>query len=475
MIGPSQRQSTLFYAPLAAQASLLKDDLLDPIDDLLDDPVLVELVRARLASRSRKSSVTGRPSIAPDRLLRSCVLKHVKDWSFRDLEREVRSNLVYRKFTRFDGDQTPDFSTFSRTFALLGPDVTHAIHDRVVARARTERVASGRKLRVDTTVVETNIHHPTDSTLLADGARVLTRSLRRIAEECKAGSLKVVDHFRAVKCRVLEIHRAARSTQESKRERMKESYRKLVALVHGVVKQTESILGKGGSELQVVGSRVRIALAQLQLARFLPLVRQVLVQTQERVFGGNHHVPNKILSLFEPHSQVVRKGKAHKPTEFGRLVRIDEVENGIVSQYAVLPGNMADTNSWTPALDSHEKLFDRAPRLATADRGFFSASNEQEAKDRGVEKVVLPARGRLSKKRSDLQHERWYRRALRWRGGIEARIATLKHPFSMVRAMYKGEAGFERFVGWCVIAQNVVSIARTIVRRRRSHDSQECR
>jgi IS5 family transposase len=471
VIGPTQRQSTLFYTPLAAQAALLKDDLLDPIDSLLDDPALVELVRERLACRHRNSSRTGRRTIAPDRLLRCCVLKHVKGWSFRELEREVRSNLVYRKFTRFDGDETPDYSTFSRTFALLGPKVTQAIHARVVAKARAERVASGRKLRVDTTVVETNIHHPTDSTLLADGARVLTRSLRRIAEECKAGTVKVVDHARAVKRRVLEIHRAARSTQQSARERLKDSYRKLVGLVQGVVRQAEAMLRKGRSELQVVGSQTRVVVAQLQLQHFLPLVERVVRQTKERVYGGNHHVPGKILSLFEPHSQVIRKGKAHKPTEFGRLVRIDEVENGIVSQYAVLPGNRADTNAWTPALDSHEQHFGRAPRLATADRGFFSAHNEQEAKDRGVEKVALPARGRLSQKRADLQHERWFRRALRWRGGIEQRISTLKHPFSMDRATYKGEQGFERYLGWCVIAQNVVSIARTLVRRRRTRDS----
>src|SRR5207244_9915806 len=111
-------------------------------------------------------------------------------------------------------------------------------------------------------------------------------------------------------------------------------------------------------------------------------------------------------------------GKAHKPTEFGRLVRIDEVENGIVSQYAILPGNHSDANSWGPALDSHEKHFGRAPRLATADRGFFSARNEQDAKARGVAKVALPARGRLSKVRADLQRPRLFRRLFTLRGRL---------------------------------------------------------
>ena len=182
-IGSLSRQSCLFYVPLATQASLLKDDLLDPLETLLDDPELVDLVRQRLATRHPLSARTGRPSIVPDRLLRCCVAKHLKGWSLRALEREVRSNIVYRLFTRFDADPTPDFTTFSRTFALLGPDTTQEIHKRVVAMARHERVAPGRKLRSDTTVVESNVHYPTDSTLLGDGIRVLTRSLQRIAAE----------------------------------------------------------------------------------------------------------------------------------------------------------------------------------------------------------------------------------------------------------------------------------------------------
>jgi IS5 family transposase len=125
-------------------------------------------------------------------------------------------------------------------------------------------------------------------------------------------------------------------------------------------------------------------------------------------------------------------------------VRIDEVENGIVSGYAIQDGNPADSQAWMPALEQHQKAFRRAPRMATADRGFFSAKNEDDAKKLGVQKVALPARGPLSAKRAALQKEPWFRRALRWRGGIEPRIATLKHRFGMERAQYKGDAGFKR-------------------------------
>ena len=221
MIAPAHHQSWLFFLPLAQQAALLKDDLLDPVDQLLDDPELVELVRQCLATRRPQSTRTGRTGIAPDRLLRSCVLKHVKGWSFRDLERELRSNLIYRRFTHYDAEATPDFTSFSRLFALLGPTVTKKIHERVVQVACEQGVARGRKLRTDTTVVETNIHYPTDSGLLGDGIRVLSRSLARIATECKSGAVKVVHHARTVKYRLLEISRAAKSLTPGNQRRMK--------------------------------------------------------------------------------------------------------------------------------------------------------------------------------------------------------------------------------------------------------------
>ncbi len=467
MIAPSAHQAWLFYSPLAHQVALLKDDLLDPVDPLLDDPDLVELVRQCLAQRSPRSARTGRRGIAPDRLLRCCVMKHLKGWSFRDLERELRSNLVYRRFTHFDADTTPDFTVFSRSFALLSPAVTAEIHQRVLSLACEQGAAQGRRLRTDSTVVESNVHYPTDSSLLGDGIRVLSRSLQRIAKECKNGAVEVVDHARAVKHRLLEIGRAAKSLTEPNRERMRDSYQKLVSLTGGVMRQAGAVLQrwrKGG--LKVIGKVRQVEMQIGQLRHFLPLVEQVISQTKKRVLGGDDHVEGKVLSLFEPHTVVIRKGKAHKPNEFGRLVRIDEVENGIVSGYQVLVGNPEDSTSWMPALEQHQASFGQAPEMATGDRGFFSAQNERAAEDLGVRKVALPARGRLSAKRAEQQKQRWFRRGLRWRAGIEATISTLKHPFSMARATYKGGHGFERYVGWCVITKNLFSIARYQQRRR---------
>jgi transposase, IS5 family len=279
-----------------------------------------------------------------------------------------------------------------------------------------------------------------------------------------------------VKHRLLEISRAAKSQSEASRQRVRDSYHQLLALTAKVMRQAGRVMVRWKKgKLPVTGSLLKVEAQASQLGHFLPLVGKVIAQTKERVWEGNRHVVGKVLSLFEPHTQVIRKGKAHKPNEFGRLVRIDEVENGIVSGYEVLEGNAADTNSWLPAIQHHQACFGGAPEMATADRGFFTAKNEREAEALGVKKVALPARGPLSKTRAKRQKERWFKRALRWRAGCEATISHLKNPFSMRRASYKGEPGFKRYVGWCVITKNLFSIARWQERKKKRKELGECR
>ena len=468
MIGTTHHQSSLFYVAFGAEASLIKDDLLEPLDALLEDETLIEQVRDRLGRRRPNSRRLGRRGIAPDRLLRCAVLKHVKSWSFRELEREVRCNLVYRRFTRFDHDRIPSFTNLSRGMAAFDPATVEQIHARVVQLARVNHVAAGRRLRTDTTVVETNVHYPTDSTLLGDGIRVLHRAMKRIADECAPGAVTVVDHARAARRRMMEIHTAARVLNEVGKARMNASYGRLLGLARGVVRKAEA-LGRelSAGTIAVTGSITRVLALTAQLDHFVPLSKRVIAQTKARIFGGNTRFESKLLSLFETHTVAIRKGKAHKPTEFGRLVRLDEVENGIVSHFVVADGNPGDVTGFQPAVSQHAAIFGRAPMLATADRGFFSAANEREARAAGVARVVLPARGPLSGARKRTQHERWFKRGLRWRAGIESRIATLKHRFDMARVRYKDAAGFTRGVGWSVIAQNLVSMARVLSVRER--------
>ena len=462
MIGPLQRQASLFGFAFFKELTSLQDPTLSQIDLLLEDPELVGICSRALAGRRQRSISFGRSTIAPDRLLRSVVLKHLKGWSFRELEEELRANLLYRRFTRFYEDPIPDHTVFSRLFALLGTEGPQALHAQVVTRAKALGVARGHCLRTDTTAVETNIHHPSDSSLLADSVRVLSRSLKTIRQNCREGGWRVVDHARASKYRLLEIARAARLLNEAGQQRLKKSYGRLLGLTRTVTLQAGAVLARLSSgELSArPEAELRVLRQENSLRHYLPLVKRVIAQTQARVFEAQSHYPEKLLSLFEPHSVVIRKGKAHKPNEFGRLVRIDEVENGIVSGYEVAAGNRADQQQWAPALEYHIALFGQVPRLAAADRGYWSAQNERLAGELGVKQIVLPARGPLRAERAAREKKRWFRRGQAWRAGIEPRIATLKHRFGMQRAFYKGEAGFQRHVAFCVLAHNLVAMSR---------------
>lgn len=466
MIGSMTRQGNLFFAAFGSQAAKMKDTELDAIDELLDDDRLVSIVEEALMGRAPKNPKTGRSGMAPDQLLRCVMLKHIKQFSFRELEWAILNVLPYRMFARYDGGKIPSFSTLSQNFGLLGEEEVHRICDSVIEKARELGVATGRKMRTDTTVVETNIHHPADSSQLWDGIRVLTRLLRRLGTECAQGAVTVVDHARAVKRRLMEIQNAARVMTDVNREKMQKSYGKLLETARGVMRQTRRVLDQlKADSLPVQGNIIRVTSLAQELEHYVALLGRVIHQTKERIFRGDTHVPGKVLSIFEEHTCAIRKGKAHKPTEFGRLVRLDEVENGIISNYNIEEGNAADTNAFMPAIEAHIETFGCAPRLVTADRGFFSADNEKRAKEKGVQKVALPCRGKPSATRATHQKQPWFRGALRWRAAIEGRIGILKNCFGMRRALYKRERGFARYVGCCLIAQNLVAIARFQIRK----------
>jgi IS5 family transposase len=388
----------------------LWDPTLRAIDAVLTDDGLVDQVVEALSRRHRQSRRRGRLGTPAEVVLRMLVLKHLFDWSFDECEREVRGSLVYRPFCRIDGERVPDAKTLIRLSHCLGPDVLKGLVERLVALARQRRVVRGRRLRVDTTVVETNIHDPTDSALLADGVRVLTRTLTRLRTAATDGVVRLRDRTRSVARRVFTITQLSRQAkQEPVKVRMRTLYCELMGRTRAVVREAE-------------------------------LVRRVLAQTRARVLRGNTRSPAKLLSLFEPHTEAIRKGKAVKPTEFGKLVKIQEGEAQFITDYAVCETRVSDHAVWVPSLVRHEQLIGRAPRLAVADGGFASRANERAAYARGVRTVVL-----LRQRRKGCS--RTVRAALKWRTGCEGRISALKRRHGLRRCRYRGLAGMERWVG----------------------------
>jgi len=442
MVRRAYRQRSLVEV-LLPDADKLWDPTLRRIDALLDDEALVDRVAEALARRHPESQRRGRLGTPAAVVLRMLVLKHLRDWSFDECEREVRGSLVYRAFCRIDGERVPDAKTLIRLAHLLDEPVLKDLLAHLVMRGRARRVVQGRRLRVDTTVVETNIHYPTDATLLADGVRVLTRTLRRLGEQVR-------QRTRAVGRRVFEIAQRSRTAgprvspkvRAQSKARMKRLYQELMGIARAVVRQAEGVLAP---------ARDRKSAAQLPA--IIDLLRRVVAQTRARILRGNTRFPGKVVSLFEPHTEIIRKGKLAKPTEFGRLVKIQEAEAQFITDYAVCERGQADRALWAPSLDRHIALFDHAPQLAVADGGFASRSNERAAQDRGVRHVVLPRQPREMRSRAA-------RAALRWRTGSEGRISALKRRHGLRRCRYRGLRGMQRWVGLGVLANNLLVLAR---------------
>jgi IS5 family transposase len=425
-------------------------------DEAMNDDQLLEIVQQELSKRLKKSKTRGRPGTPAEVVLRMLLLKHMRGWSYEDVTREVRANLVYREFTGVGGGKVPDDKTMGRLARQLGPEAIEKLHQRTVAIAFERKVVAGRKMRVDTTVVETNIHYPTDSTLMGDGVRVLTRVMKKVAVVGEAGT-KFRDRSRSVKRRVLEIAYASRDKSEKGQQKMKVAYGKLLDATSRVVGQAKRFSGEIAGKVNK-GRRVVLQKAKQQLDEMIPRVQQVIQQARERVLGGNTRAKNKILSVFEPDTEVIRKGKASKPTEFGKMVKIQEAENQIVIHCEVFTERPSDSDLLTPAIEKHKELFGRAPDLAAADAGFFSAANEAEAKALGVKRVAVPSRSTKSEKRKLEQKKRWFKKAQKWRTGCEGRISVLKRRHGLNRSRYKGLPGIKRWVGLGVMADNMINI-----------------
>jgi IS5 family transposase len=433
-------------------------------DQALQDEALLLIIQQELAKRCKKSKTRGRPSTTSEVVLRLLLLKHLRDWSFADLTREVRANLVYREFTRIGGGKVPDDKTVSRLARQLGPDVIEKLHQRVVNMAIEKKVASGRKLRIDTTVVETDIHYPTDSSLLGDGVRVLTRIMKRVVEIAGSAGAQLRDRTRSVKLKVLAIARASRNKTESGQQKLRQSYVALLAAASRVVGQARQFSREIGSGIKR-GSKKVLGKAKRQLDEIVPRVQQVLFQTRQRVLHGNTRADGKLLSIFEPETEVIRKGKANKPNEFGKLVKIQEAENQLITSYQVLDQRAADSTLLIPSLKQHVEMFGRRPEAIAADPGFFSAANEVAAEKMGVKRVSIPSSGTPGKQRKAKQKTRWFKKLQKWRTGCEGRISVLKRRHGLRRSRYKGIAGMNRWVGLGVIADNIIHLSQHMVAR----------
>ena len=367
---------------------------------------------------------------------------------YESLVNEVRDSIQWRRFCRISlCDPVPHATTLVKLTKRYGPGVVGELNRLLLDKAREEKLVRGRKLRVDTTVVEADIHYPTDASLLADGVRVITRYVNHLK---KLGvEVKFRDRTRSIRTRLFSINKVLRRRSHEVYQDVRAITGEIMELAKRVVASAKCVAAGTEEFLQNKAVRLR---ARLQEA--IALTEKVLWQTQE-VQRGNRNLPERLVSLFDPGARPIRKGKLKSPTEFGRKVLIQETEERIVSGYGVCEGNPSDCSLLKEALESHKSVFSRVPRAVATDRRFSTADNEDFLIKQGVRRVSLPRKGKKTEKRRVYEKESWFRRLQRWRAGGEDTIGLLKSKYGLERSRFRGDAGTQTWVGLGILTYNL--------------------
>lgn len=445
------------------------DPVLAAISNFIDSHrELVELVRRDL-ERGLKNPATGRNGLSAPQVLRSLALQRVKNWDYRELRERIADGYTLRRFTDFYSRCVPKHDAFNRAFNRLTPDTLECINQAIVRAAVALDLEDGSKLRVDTTVVETNIHYPTDSTLLWDSVRVITRLIGRLDELLPQGVGRFANRTRRVRRRMQEIQRM---TPKQRHRRQRRKYRELIRTTEQVVQDAREVLKKTNTIRRIDPiSDIAIRDLRVQIEHHCGLGLQVIDQARRRVLE-HESVPNeqKIYSIFEPHTDLIKRGKVQKPVEFGHKVFLAESAQGLITQYRVLNGNPTDEVQVRPSLQRHKQMFGEAPELFSADRGFFSQDSIKDCQNAGVVLACIPQRGgKKMPEREVFEKSPAFKKGQRFRAGIEGRISVLFRGRGMKRCLAQGRERFELLVGTAVLANNLMIIAGLLIKRQHRH------
>ena len=436
------------------------EPLLEAISGFLDDQRdVIERVRQDLV-RGLKQPDSGRHGLTATQVLRSLVLMRLKNWDYRELRERIADGLTLRQFTDFYCAPVPKHDAFQRGFVRLTPRTLKAVNDLVVQAAVELGLEDGAKLRVDTTVVQTDIHHPTDNTLLWDVVRVVTRLVRRLAKALGLQRIKgFCDRTRSARRRMYEIQRM---TTRQRHEQQTRTYRVLIDLAEEVVGNARAGLDKTRA-MRGKDMFADMAIEELhrQIGHFCRLGDRVIDQARRRVLCDEQVATDeKIYSIFEPHTDLIKRGKVRAPVEFGHKVFLAESAQGLITQYEVLKGNPPDEMHVASSLQRHRQAFGQAPQLYGSDRGFFSEQNLASCKRAGVKVVCIPQRGgKKTGQREAYEKSVVFKTGQRFRAGIEGRISVLFRGRGMKRCLAEGHDRFELWVGAAVLANNLMRIA----------------
>jgi IS5 family transposase len=414
-------------------------------------PQILDLVHADLICGLRDPEAGREGMMTAEQVFKVLIIKKMNGFSYDTLRFHLADSRTYRWFCGFGiGDEIPSESTLQRDVKKIRPETLEAINRIVLGVADKEGIERGRKVRVDCTVTESNIHHPTDSSLLCDSVRVLCRLTGRANE--KFGT-KVPDHSRRAKRRALSILNAKNDKVRKKH------YRDLLKVSKKVVADAERVLA--ALPTVVTGDPMAVACLEAELGHYLPLARRVIEQTERRVILGEKLKPDeKLVSIFEPHTDIIVKDR--RDTYYGHKLALSGGASGLLTDLVVEEGNPADTTIAERMIARQEEIYGRVPRQAAFDGGFASRPNLASIKELGVKDVAF------SKKRGleidEMTKSTWvYKRLRDFRAGIEGMISFLKRSLGLTRCTWRGLASFKAYAWSSVVTANLLLMARRML------------
>jgi IS5 family transposase len=450
MLRLSQPQESLWDQLLPLQARTLSEELAT-VDAWLGDERCFEPYRRRFNTR------IGRPTVPVETYLRLMYLKHRYKLGYEMLVREVADSLHWRRFCRIPLDgAVPHSTTLCKLTRKYGPAVLRELNTLLVRKARERKVLRGRKLRVDTTVIQAPIEHPTDIGLLADGVRVITRTVKRLQASGTAVHTTFRDRTRTIKKALRIVGQVLRRRTGDAKEAVEAQTARVLQGTRQVVRQAERVRGNSRRAVRRLDERTAPAVqrGRQTLRKTLALTQRVVAQTEQRL-QGILSIPDRLVSLFDPEARPIRRGKLSAKTEFGYKALLTETEDRLITHYEVHKGNPGERGLLAAAFEQHVQAVGRTPRAAATDRGFGSKANEDFLRTRGVQRISLPSRGRLSAQRRTHEHQRWFRRLQRWRAGQEATISLGSRKYEWRASRLRGRDGADLWLGLGVLVANL--------------------
>ena len=421
------------------------------ISDLLDaNGALLALAHrdwAKLLSTSGK----GRDGYTSEQLLRALIVMFLEGDSYRGVVVHIDTSEFLQYFVRLGCQPTMDYSFLSKALCALTESTVESLNEVLAQYAVQEEKISGEKQRMDTTAYETNIHYPTDSSLLWDSFRTLARLVRNIQKELPQLDLRHRFHDKKVKKLYTFISRNASSNSKRTLRKVKSAYRELinrVCWIHGV-----------GREVCLKTFSVEYDVPQLE--HYLPLVARIAEQATRRVLQGETVPPDeKLYSLFEEHTELIKRGKAGKPIEFGHKVLFCQTGEKFIHHYKVMPKRIEDKELLMPAVEAHKDLFGHYPDVLSTDKGFYESMEQLSLLEEKIATVSIAKKGRRNQEQYERETTEEFIEGQRFRAGSEGSISVLKRAFKLGKCYFKGFKNYAASVGLAVLCHNLVLLTR---------------